>query len=225
MTAKLIGNNARPFYAGLSKKRKQRYQDNWTDGRIKVLCATTGEKQFHFYRIYIIIKAFGMGIDKQDVRFIIHRSLPRSLTEYCQETGRAGRDGLAANCFLLYKFEDQFRIMREIEGDFNSKLNKLNDYLAMNSDSDFKKAKMDQLREIVDFCERSIGHNSAISPYQYLKNALFDEKFSIDEPNLLDVLSVAGEIGQTKLSELHIHCARKVLFVIELLRVICCLKK
>jgi ATP-dependent DNA helicase RecQ len=78
---------ARPYHAGLDAKERNRTQEAFTRETIDIVVATV---------------AFGMGIDRSDVRLVLHTSLPKSLEAYQQETGRAGRDSLAAECVLLY---------------------------------------------------------------------------------------------------------------------------
>jgi ATP-dependent DNA helicase RecQ len=84
---------ARPYHAGLDPARRHATQEAFARETIDVVVATV---------------AFGMGIDRSDVRLVLHTSLPKSLEAYQQETGRAGRDGLAAECVLLYSSADVF---------------------------------------------------------------------------------------------------------------------
>lgn len=85
---------ARPYHAGLAAKERHRTQDAFAKETIDVVVATV---------------AFGMGIDRSDVRLVLHTALPKSLEAYQQETGRAGRDSLAAECVLLYSSADVFQ--------------------------------------------------------------------------------------------------------------------
>ncbi|MCE9629613.1 MAG: DNA helicase RecQ [Planctomycetia bacterium] len=84
---------ARPYHAGLDARQRHKTQEAFARETIDVVVATV---------------AFGMGIDRSDVRLVLHTSLPKSLEAYQQETGRAGRDGLAAECVLLYSSADVF---------------------------------------------------------------------------------------------------------------------
>jgi len=84
---------ARAYHAGLDPKQRHATQEAFARETIDVVVATV---------------AFGMGIDRSDVRLVLHTALPKSLEAYQQETGRAGRDGLAAECVLLYSSADVF---------------------------------------------------------------------------------------------------------------------
>jgi ATP-dependent DNA helicase RecQ len=84
---------ARPYHAGLDSAQRHATQEAFARETIDVVVATV---------------AFGMGIDRSNVRLVLHTSLPKSLEAYQQETGRAGRDGLAAECVLLYSSADVF---------------------------------------------------------------------------------------------------------------------
>jgi len=91
---KSAGINAAHYHAGMDADRRRRTQDAFAQEKLDVVVATV---------------AFGMGIDRSDVRCVIHSAMPKSVEHYQQETGRAGRDGLEAECVLLYSPADAMR--------------------------------------------------------------------------------------------------------------------
>lgn len=95
------GINALPYHAGLDKNVRQQNQQRFLREESIVMVATI---------------AFGMGIDKPDVRFVAHLDLPKSIEAYYQETGRAGRDGQAANAWMAYGLEDVIKLKQMMAG-------------------------------------------------------------------------------------------------------------
>ena len=100
------GRSAVPYHAGLSDEVRSRNQELFLDERVDIVVATV---------------AFGMGIDRSNVRFVIHAGAPRSAEHYQQESGRAGRDGLPAECVLIYSGSDfpRWRQMLESNGEWS----------------------------------------------------------------------------------------------------------
>ncbi len=108
------GVRARPYHAGMGDDDRHRNQDAFLNEEIDVVVATV---------------AFGMGIDRSDVRFVIHAGAPQSLEHYQQEAGRAGRDGLEAECVLIYSGGDfaRWRTMFDQNGDAEARRTLLRD--------------------------------------------------------------------------------------------------
>ena len=130
------GRDALPYHAGLSQQVRQRNQQRFLRGEGVIIVATI---------------AFGMGIDKPDVRFVAHLNLPKSIEAYYQETGRAGRDGQAANAWMAYGLQDVITL-RQFTQDSKA-------------DEAHKRVEQHKLESMLGLCELISCRRQAILAY------------------------------------------------------------
>ncbi len=120
--------SAHHYHASLETEMKAKVQKDWQAGKIKVVVATI---------------AFGMGIDKPNVRFVIHQHLPKSLEGYYQETSRAGRDRNPSDCYLFFNYGDVQSLRRMIKARTKD---------VVSSPQQIER-RLDMLNRVVAFCE------------------------------------------------------------------------
>ncbi|MBN1698265.1 MAG: DNA helicase RecQ [Spirochaetales bacterium] len=152
LTHQLRANNikAAAYHAGLPAEERKRNQDAFNNDEIRVIVATI---------------AFGMGIDKSNVRFIVHADLPKNIEGYYQETGRAGRDGEPAQCLLLYG---------------NGDIPKLRYFIDKIQDETERHAAMSKLDNMIRYAEQSLCRRRQLLAY-------FGEKYTEENCGTCDI--------------------------------------
>lgn len=131
-----LGYNALPYHAGLEATTRANHQNKFLREDGVIIVATI---------------AFGMGIDKPDVRFVAHLDMPKTIESYYQETGRAGRDGEAANAWMIYGLQDVIKLRQMMAGSEGGE--------------EFKRAEQHRLNAMLGLCEITTCRRQALLAY------------------------------------------------------------